>query len=377
MSRTVLVQDPAQVQPVEMALFMGADPPYDPRLAAEESAQLRAALAGAGMTVVGVRDTLLAAPRKTVQTLAESSVRVTDADRRRAVNASLAAWSQSDLVDVVIRQPGLSLRMDPQLAAISPDAAYESYVLRPLFGLMFPRDHYVDLGGSVVLGRLHRLDRARETAVLETVLTHLRGRPPEAVVVGEDFLEGGDAAVTGSVAVLNVGFRTSPGVLETLWPWLGGGERAVVTVRDSVRRREEFHLDHWLALGPGVALVAEDRLDHPGVVARCHWPSGSGAPVAGPPTTVRRALEEAGVTPLALDRAAVARFAANTLFLPGGRTALTSTAARADVAALLDARDFDVVSVRFGEHHKQFGSIHCAVNTLPAPQPTDPPEQLS
>lgn len=370
-----LVQNPAQVQPVEMALFMGSDPPYNPAVAAEESAELRAVLEKQGMDVVSIRDGLRAAPREAVRTLAEASVGSPDAERSQAVREALAVWTQPDLVDLVIRQPTPELHEDPELAAISPDSAYESYVLRPLYGLMFPRDHYVDLGGPIALGRIRRRDRARETAVVETVLTHLRGRPAEAAVGAGRFLEGGDVAVSDTLVVLNVGFRSSPQALDDLWPCLAKDDRTVVVVRDIARRQEEFHLDHWFALGPGIAMVAEDRLDNPDVIATCYRPSESDAPVPGPPVTLRRALEEAGVVPLTLDQAAVANFAANTLFLPGRKTALTSRAAHDDVVAPLEAHGFDVVSLPFDEHHKQFGSVHCAVNTLVVPRTIDSLEQ--
>ncbi|MFI9819159.1 arginine deiminase family protein [Streptomyces sp. NPDC052013] len=358
-STTFLVQNPSEVMPVEMALFMEADPPYDPGRAAEESAALRAALAAHG-TVVSVREGLASAGRDEIVRLAGQAVGADDPERREGVRRAFAQWPPSDLIDIVLRRPRLELHADAELAAISPDAAYESYVLRPLFGLMFPRDHYADLGGAVALGRIRRRDRARETAVMEVLLHRLRGRPADLVPPDGRYLEGGDVAVTERLAVLGCGFRTSPESTGPLVGHLLTDGRDVIEVHDGLRRPEEFHLDHWLCLGPGLALVAEERLDSPAVTAVRHRRD---AP-AGPPVGLRRALEETGTRIVPLSRAQIGRFAANAFFVPGRPVAVTPTAAYDDVAPLLDKHGIEVVAVPFDEHHKQFGSVHCAVNTL-------------
>lgn len=367
-STTFVVQNPAEVMPVEMALFMAADPPYDPQRAAAESAALRETLAAYG-PVVTVRQGLESVVRKEVVRLAEEAVGPLDPGRREGVQQAFAHWTQSDLVDIVLRQPRLELQADPELAAISPDASYESYVLRPLFGLMFPRDHYADLGGPVALGRIRRRDRARETAVMEVLLHHLRGRGADLVTADGHHLEGGDVAVADQLAVLGCGFRTSPPAAEALVPHLVTADRQVIQVRDGLQRPEEFHLDHWLSLGPGLALVAEERLDAPAVQATCHRLDAATGRPARPaePVTLRRALDETGTRIVALSPAQIERFAANAFFVPDRRVALTSRTAYDEVAPLLERCGIDVVPVPFDEHHKQFGSIHCAVNTVTTP----------
>ncbi|WP_255950792.1 arginine deiminase family protein [Streptomyces odontomachi] len=367
-STTFIVQNPAEVMPVEMALFMEADPPYDPQRAAAESAELRAALAAYG-PVVTVRQGLTSVERKEVVRLAEEAVGALDPGRRDGVQQAFAHWAQSDLIDIVLRQPRLELQADPELAAISPDASYESYVLRPLFGLMFPRDHYADLGGPVALGRIRRRDRARETAVMEVLLHHLRGRGADLVPGDGHYLEGGDVAVAEHLAVLGCGFRTSPESADALVPHLASADRQVIQVRDGLKRPEEFHLDHWLSLGPGLALVAEERLDSPAVTATLHrsdTPTGRPARSAEP-VTLRRALHETQTRIVPLSPAQIERFAANAFFVPGRRVAVTSRTAYEEVAPLLEPCEIDVVPVPFDEHHKQFGSIHCAVNTVTTP----------
>ncbi|MGW2840636.1 arginine deiminase family protein [Streptomyces sp. NPDC001493] len=366
MSRTVfLIQNPGDVMPAEMALFMGEDPPYDPGRAAEESAALRETLIGRGAECLNVRQLLTEVPRETLVGLATGAVGTDDPDRWPGIRSAFDSWSGKDLADIVIRRPHLRTQADPQLAEISPDASYESYEIRPLFGLMFPRDHYVDLGESVALGRLRRQDRARETAVVGAVLEQLRGRPVELTTEEGHWLEGGDVAVSPALAVLSGGFRSSPEAMDRLRGQLSTGERAVISVRDGRRRPHEFHLDHWLALGHGIALVAEDRLDDAEVSAVVHRdPDGSGT-VA---TTLREALHATGTEVIPLPAAQRHPFAANSFFLPDGRTVLTSTAAHKEVASLLEPRGIEVVSLPFDEHHKLFGSVHCALNTVRVPE---------
>lgn len=356
---TVFVQTPTVAQPPEMALFMGADPPYDPGRAHAESDGLRAALAGLGVRSLVPSEVLADLSHDVLVALAAAATTVPD-ERRGAALASLERWSPEDLVAIVLRQPELVLESDPTLATISPDSDYERYVVRPLFGLMFPRDHYVDVGDDALVGRLLRKDRERETAVVQAVLAHVLGRAPSALAAPMH-LEGGDVVAYGDVALVGVGFRSDADAFDALRPRLAAAHRHVVRLEDRLRRPGEFHLDHWIALGPGVALVAADRLDDAdavhATVATAHGACGGG--------TVRRALTAVGVEVAALDADAVAAFAANVFFVPGRRAALVSSTCLPAVGDVLERWEIETVAVPFDEHHKQFGSIHCAVNTVP------------
>ncbi|MEU1122547.1 arginine deiminase family protein [Streptomyces sp. NPDC005899] len=358
-----LLQDPTEVMPAEMGLFMDAERPYDPSRVRAESEALREVLSGFG-DVVTVRRALEAIPREELLALAQEAVAAPTSDRLKSAWEALDGWTATDLAEMVVRRPRLELHEDPEIALISPDCSYESYVTRPLFGLMFPRDHYVDLGGPVALARLRRRDRARETDVLEKVLRALRGRAADHVPADGLFLEGGDVATAESLAVVGCGFRTSPEAAGALVPLLASGGRQVLEVRDGVRSPGAFHLDHWFSLGPGLALVARDRLDDPRVVATVH-PAEQDRP-SGPssPLTLREALECTGTSVLALTPEEVEGFAANVFFVPGKRSVIVSEAAHDPVARLLDPHGFEISTVPFDAHHQQFGSVHCAVNTL-------------
>ncbi|MFJ7625095.1 arginine deiminase family protein [Streptomyces sp. NPDC097595] len=361
-----LLQDPTEVMPAEMGLFIDVGSGHDPARIRSESEALRETLARFG-EVLTVRRVLEAAPYAELLELARRAIGAPTPARLKSAQDVLHGWPAADLAEIVVRQPGLELHEDPEIAAISPDTAYESYVLRPLYGLMFPRDHYVDLGGGVALARLRRRDRVRETTVLERVLRVARGCPAEHVPAEGLFLEGGDATATGELAVVGCGFRTSPEAAAGLVPLLAKDGRPVLVLRDGVRAPGEFHLDHWFSLGPGLALIARDRLDDPRMTAVVH--SGSGGP--SPALSVREGLARTGTVALPLTPAEVGAFAANVFFVPGTRSVIVSEAAREAVSRLLDPHGFEICPVPFDGHHLQFGSVHCAVNTLTAPQQED------
>ncbi len=376
----VLIQNPTVVQPVETSVFRSGRPAYDPVRAAAESAAVRAALTDLGVDPRAPSEILAALPREVLLELAARAVSADDDARLSAARDVMRDWSVPALAPVVLRQPRLLLEPGAGGGVIGPDQADESYALRPLAGLMFPRDHYVDLGGAVAVGRLRCRERARETVVMAAVLRGLRGRSAEVRVPEPLFLSGGDLVTCDGVAVLGTGARTSPAVWGLLRPHLFAAFGRVVRVRDELRRPGEPHLDHWLGLGPGIALVAADRLDAPAVV------EGHGA--ASRETTLVDALRtiELAVCPLAPEM--VAAFAAGVFFLPGARcggwaaggdepAALVSTASASWTEPVLSRFGVYTVAVPFDEHHKQLGSLHRALNTVPGVLGEDPGRAIS
>ncbi|SNQ51309.1 conserved hypothetical protein [Frankia canadensis] len=375
---TVLIQNPTVVAPVETSVFRAGRPAYDPVRAAAESVAVRAALVELGVEPRAPSEVLTALPRPVLLELAARAVSADDDARLLAARDVLRDWSVPALAPVVLRQPRLLLEPGAGGGVIGLEAPDESYALRPLAGLMFPRDHYVDLGGAVAVGRLRRRERARETVVMASILRGLRGRSAEVRVPEPLYLAGGDVVTCGGVAVLGTGAGTSPAVWGLLRPYLLGAFPYVVRVRDELRRPEQPHLDHWLGLGPGIALVAADRLDSPAVV------ESDGA--AGRETALVDALRgiELAVCPLAPEM--IAAFAAGVFFLPDprpapgarygagypaegsvadGPAALVSTASAPWTEPVLARFGVHTVAVPFDEHHKQLGSLHRALNTVP------------
>ncbi|MCK9894111.1 arginine deiminase family protein [Frankia sp. AgB32] len=365
---TILIQSPTIVQPVETSVFQPGRPAYDPVRAAAESAAVRAALAELGAVPRSPSEILTALPREVLLELAVRAVSADDDARLLAARDALRDWSVPALAPVVLHQPRLLLEPGAGGGVIGlDDAPDESYALRPLAGLMFPRDHYADLGGAVAVGRLRRRERARETIVMAAILRGLRGRSAEVRVPEPLYLAGGDLVAGGGVAVLATGARTSPAAWGLLRPYLLAAFAHVVRVRDELRRPGEPHLDHWLGLGPGIALVGADRLHAPAAVES----EGAGARE----TTLVDALRsvELAVCPLAPEM--VAAFAAGVFFLPDPRSApspgadgpaaLVSTASAPWTEPVLARFGVHTVAVPFDEHHKRLGSLHRALNTVP------------
>lgn len=367
----VLVQTPSAVQPPEMAVFMGAAPAYVPAAADAESRRLADVLGAYGVETVAPADVLAGhagrgVPLTTLRALARQAVRA-DGCRRGPAEAAIEAWDAPALARLIVTQPSLELVPDAALRAISPDAAYERFRIAPLHGLMFPRDHFIALGGTVVPARLNRRDRCREVAVMTACLEALGARVRTLPDDGAPTLEGGDFARNGRVSILGTGFRTTAsvagwltanGLVET--PWL-------ILARDGLRRPAQFHMDHVLALGPDFALVADDRLDDTRAVA-CEVlrVNAAGATTVARELTLRRALAMADVEALALEPDAVAGFAANALVL-GGRVLIAPDTLPRRAGDMARARGLAVETIAFAEHHKQFGGVHCAAHPLDGP----------
>ncbi|MDK9496114.1 arginine deiminase family protein [Streptomyces katrae] len=370
--RTIaLVQSPRPVQPVEAALFLGADPAYDPGLAEAESEHLREVLTDCGLRVETPTDVLRTMPRESLLALAATAITSSDRERRlRAVEAA-RNYSARDLVEVITRRPHMRTVPDPDLASISPDTGSETFTTLPLFGMIFPRDTYVDLGGAVAIAGMRRADRTSETAVMTAVLERLRGKPAEAVLAAPHFLEGGDVAVCGPVAFVGIGFRSAQSAVDELWPLLERRFRTVVFVEDTIRRPAEFHLDSWFTLSPAVALVSKERLDDLRAARCAVYDTASGdRRVPERTLTVRAALDGLAIEAVGVGPSDVAACGANAFFVPGTPAVVVSgSMAKATVRAL-ERHGCDVRRVAFTEHHKQSGGIHCAVNTV-TPEPTE------
>lgn len=367
-----LVQPPGAVQPPAMAVYMGAAPPYVPAEAEAQHARLRAALDAAGLPPVAMSTVLeraAAVPgpgRDRVMAAAGAAVSAPLPDRAAAARDALAGLTPAELVSVLLHRPGLELEADPDLARISPDTAYERYVLAPLFGLMFPRDHFVVTGRGPVLGRLVRRDRRREAAVVALVLS-LIGRAPVAVCPDGAVLEGGDYLEVGDAALIGEGVRTDAAATRFLIESGAIDRDRVAILRDRVRDPAAFHLDHRVAAaGTRTVVAAADRLDDAArlcvdLLARA---PGGGYRVEARTLTLRQALDRLAVTVVPAPEDAVAGFAVNLLAVPGDR-ALVPESAPGGYLEALAAAGIGPVPVPFEAFHRQHGGLHCAVQILP------------
>ncbi|WJV64310.1 arginine deiminase family protein [Pectobacteriaceae bacterium C52] len=363
----VLLQLPSVAQPVTMSVFMETQQPYLLRQADADVLALARSFNAAGILTAFLSDALFNddgphVPIEEMQRLAGRALRFADdvpETRQRLAHEQLACISRQALAEIVIHQPKLRLHYNDELGRISPDATYESYEINPLYGLLFPRDHFINVGGQPVFGRLKRQDRAREVEVVKKVVTAHGHRLVEL----EQLLEGGDYQENEFVSVINVGFRTEEQTLHFL---LASGllkTDVVLAVQDTWRNPEQFHLDHYVCLLRDTLLIdtrRADAIDRSTVSIYRRTPSGWR--VTEENLTLRQAAQSADLKPILLDEKMMAAWCANAF--SSGNHIWINNAAPSRLLDQLSARGYDIHPISFSEHQKQSGGIHCSTQLI-------------
>ena len=358
--RTVLLQPPLEVQPVAMSVFMGAEEPYKPRQANQEVQQFMELLQKQGVEVVTLRDALLRGSREELVALALDSVSCEDQKRLKLAKESIPEMHPEDLVNLIFGQPELRLVQDPEIAKISPDGYYEQYVTWPLFGLMFVRDHFIITNKGVILSHFRREDRRRESRVVALGLRNL-GIEPVYDFAGESYLEGGDFATTSTVSFIANGLRTERQTIRKLMELDLYGTEYVVEMHDLLRIPAQFHLDHYFnILDDQTVAVAQERMSGDALRATLFQRTKAGYEEVASDLTFPELAERLGLRVVAVQSNEMALN-----FLNGGGGRLYGSE-RLDEGTKrkFEELGFTVDIVRFDEMHKQFGSLHCATQTI-------------
>jgi len=152
----VLLQLPPIFQPVAMSVFMETHEPYLSRKADNDVQALAESFGVVGISTIFLSDALFNnnsphVPMEYMRQLDELAVNFTDdvpEIRSRLVSEQKEYCSCLELVEIIINQPKLRLHYDEELVGISPDSTYESYEVNPLFGLLFPHDHFIYVGAT-------------------------------------------------------------------------------------------------------------------------------------------------------------------------------------------------------------------------------------
>lgn len=370
--RTILLQPPFEVQPVAMSVFMGAEKPYLPRRANQEVHDFIALLKRQGVEVVTLREALL---RGTLDeegrrvegramseliAMALDSISCADAQRLKLAQESIPRMHPADLINLIFEQPELRLVQDPEIAKISPDAYYEKYETWPLFGLMYVRDHFIITNKGVIMSYFRREDRRRESRVVALGLRNL-GIEPVYDFAGESFLEGGDFATTSTVSFIANGLRTERQTIQKLMDLDLYGTDYVVEFFDLLRIPAQFHLDHYFnILDDATVAVAKERLSGDALRATLFRRTEAGYVEEASQLTVPELAERLGLRVVAVQSNEMALN-----FLNGGGGRLYGSE-RLDEGTKRQFEElgFTVEIVPFDEMHKQFGSIHCATQTI-------------
>lgn len=363
----VLLQLPSIAQPVLMSVFMETAKPYSLHQADADVQALVNSFLEAGITTVFLSDSLFNedgphVPIEELRQLAIHALRFADdipQVRKQLAYEHLSHASRQELAEIIINQPKLRLHYDDALGLISPDATYESYEINPLYGLLFPRDHFMNVGGQPVFGRLKRQDRAREVEVVKKVaVAH-----GHSLIEIDQILEGGDYQENEQVAIINFGFRTEKEVLHFLLDSSLLKINKVLAVQDEWCNPEQFHLDHYVCLLRDTILIDNQRAE---VVNRSrvsvYSRSTSGWVMTDENLTLFQASQIVGLEPILLDEEMMASWCANA-FTIGNHIWFGKEVPRRLIDTL-SARGYRIHSVAFSEHQKQFGGIHCSTQFI-------------
>lgn len=363
----VLLQLPSVVQPVSMSVFMETGKPYSLSQADVDVLMLADSLQSAGIVVAFLSDSLFSEdgphiPIDELRQLAAGALRFAEdipQTRKQLAYEQLSRACRHELAEIVINQPKLRLQHDDTLSLISPDTNYESYEINPLYGLLFPRDHFINVGGQPIFGHLKRKDRSREVEVVKKVVAAHGHTPIELNHV----LEGGDFQENEQIAMINFGFRTEKEVLHFLLDSSLLKTDIVLAVKDEWHNPEQFHLDHYVCLLRDTLLIDTQRSQ---AINRSrvsiYRKNAHGWSMTDENLTLQQAAQIVGIKPLLLNEDMMASWCANAFTI--GNHIWFSKEAPIRLIDVLSAKGYETHPIAFSENQKQFGSIHCSTQLI-------------
>lgn len=354
----ILVQDPRLVHPSYMSVFNDGPSAFSATRAYDDFAALTGVLLELGSQPLQVLDLTARIAVEELRSMAAAAV-AQPPSRAEAVRENLATMPSSELVQLVVERPTLTLTPDARLQEISPDSATESYTLEPLYGLMFPRDHLLQVQNLCFIANFRRDHRQAEA---ELVALSVGAAMPQLDLIRFDsFFEGGDAVTCRSrrVLFLGHGHRSDRRSALRIAAMVARHGWSTVLLPDRHRAQDEFHLDHWAAVVGDTLLCDERRVAG---LREVEWmePADDGSPTVA---RLDEVLELLGMTLLPVPRRIAGPFGFNLLDLADADTVVCSTSAPAMAAVLRDLGR-DVVSVEFSTFESNYGSMHCATNEL-------------
>ncbi|MCI4368713.1 MAG: arginine deiminase family protein [Thermoplasmata archaeon] len=180
---------------------------------------------------------------------------------RKAFRETVRLLDGEQLIETLILAPSLRFERSRGARSVSTVTSLNG----PLTNLFFLRDQQAVTDRGIVMGRLAKPQRRRETEITEFVWRS-HGEPPVAKIERGTF-EGGDFLPAGEFALVGTGDRTSStGVKEFLASGIGVPEVAVVhqprhPLLDRPDPMVNMHLDTYLNfLGDGVAVGYREML---------------------------------------------------------------------------------------------------------------------
>lgn len=358
---TVFLQLPSIVQPVEMSIFMEAETAYKAKEADLNILDLSESLKKSGIKTEFLSDYIFknndnSIPINNLKYLAKKSLRFSEKINKKRINMAydqLNYLDRNSLGRIIINNPKLNIDEDCKLKSISPDSGYEKYELWPLFGLIFPRDHFISLGETIVFGNLSRSDRRRETTIVKEIIT----RAKQKIIEIDLNLEGGDYLENEEISILNVGFRTDKKIAYELMEKNLINKEKFIVINDNQKNTKQFHLDHYLCLLKKSILIDEKRENSEKSTVSIYEKTNKKWKETKREITVKKAAEYLDYETISLDKEMMKSNCANSLVI--GEKIWIGSEAPKKLISTLEKKGYEIKKNKIGEHEKQFGSIHC------------------
>ncbi|MEM3676204.1 MAG: arginine deiminase family protein [Thermoplasmataceae archaeon] len=178
---------------------------------------------------------------------------------------NLAILDASTLVNTLILEPSVDLRMERENRLEYP----RIYSNVPLANLYFMRDQQAVGQAGIIVGRMKRSQRVRETDITEFVMRHIVGESRVAKVGEASTLEGGDFMPAGDFAIIGKGARTNESGAKDLMKSnvMGFKEYCVVTnptypfMKGEIDPMVNMHLDTYFNIaGSGLAVGSKELM---------------------------------------------------------------------------------------------------------------------
>ncbi|OHT06876.1 Amidinotransferase family protein [Tritrichomonas foetus] len=190
-------------------------------------------------------------------------------EQRQYIEYSLSNLSISDLIDLILLHPSISIDVGESSSGFN----YNKIPLSPLANLTFTRDQQITTAKGVVIGRFGAIQRKPENDLMAAVWPQI-GVNPIGRIKNPGTVEGGDFIILGEdAAMLGVGLRTNMAAAEQLMKEDLLGTRRFIVVEDKKDLdQQRMHLDTYFNVVEKDLCVCVDKIaeDDPKYIRIAH-----------------------------------------------------------------------------------------------------------
>jgi arginine deiminase len=341
----------------------------------EEHRRYRATLEAHGVTVIDVREALMAAPPADMQRWARAAIQIIFDEKltpeetielQANLLASIESLDPRSLADVILLRPALHVRHNDD--AVDQSVRFRTrYEITPANNAYFTRDPLITTRAGCVITRLRVPVRGVENDIAECVL-HSLGITPIFRVQAPGTLEGGDFIPCGDFVLQGQGLLTNAEGVRQCLDHRAYGRVEVAVVRDPRMNMDEMHLDTYFAmLDKDLAACVDTRLsgdEEPEVDV--YLPEGDDTRYThklARTLLFSAYLQEKGITVIPFSKHEQDNFAANGL-LVAPRKLIGVTRAGASFEQRLRDAGVDTHFIPFDALTGGYGGPHCSSQVL-------------